>query len=677
MGRKVHRRLKAFLLCIAALLGGVGLTVLMPTSPAYADDGGYPYANYAGPGTVASQWVWTDANGQWYSDRYRMAYRNCTDYVAWKLDVTNDWYVGVTLGNAVDWKAWAQATPRNYPVNMTPAPGAVAWWGGHTWNGGYGHVAYVLSVSADGQSVNLGEYNFAANGVYGTRTIAKNQVDGYIHFKDLSGSSGGSSGGSTGTDNYFHGTPPDGAVIENHDGGLHKYVAIGGSLVWIPPETIWGYVDQMHNKFPAGHPFREIVWMHNDDIHALEYGYGGDRSHVPADNSFFYEAGGAQQYVIQYRYAFSIDSTDEVSYLGGVNKAVMVPPGLATRLAGTPDVPNDVLLKSLPDPAYYHQVNGTAFWADNFTVIDCIRTVKGGGIQPVPSTLLGKLWSVGKLSTQKTSCSFPPNWALYGPGGAERWWIDGANPYTRHHYSSSLALRCRLGSSPIEVQLPDAAGVNQPTEAEPLDCPNNTYVRIAGNGEVFQVVDGWLHYVTSPASLSCLTAGHPEVVINIDGAVVATTPRGSNAYCTLEGKQLQAPSGQIDYVKDGARRHVLNWAIVNCLKGRSATGDPIVVDQATFNGYTDSGVNAYCPYEKEAGLNFVQEQGSPIVWLVGPAAGGAGMKRHAGSLCVNDPYTTPIKAAHVFTVPAGETAGHTQGPDWWPSGADCQALPQG
>lgn len=562
---------------------------------------------------------------------------------------------------------------------MVPAVGAVAWWDfGFDAKGKDrgGHVAWVREVSADKAKVTLEEYNNPANsGVFNTRTISASSVSGYIHFKDLSGSSGSESG-STASDNYFRGAPPDGAVIENHDGGGHKYVAIGGSLVWIPPETIWGYVNQMHAKIPSGQ-FHEIVWMHDADVHAIEYGYGGDRSHVPADNSFFYEAGSTQQYVVQYRHAFSVGSSDEAAYLDGVNRAVMVPPGLSGRLAGVPDIPNDVILKAYNRPAYYHEVNGMALWADNFTVLDCIQVVKHGSIQPVPGNLMDVLDQYGRRTSEVTHCSFPPNWALYGPGGAERWWIDGANPYTRQHYGSSLALHCRLGSNPTEVQLPDVAGINQTAEAEPLDCPDNTYVRIVGNGEVFQVVDGWLHYVASPASLSCLTAGHPEVAINIDGAVVATTPRGSNAYCSFEGKMLQAPDGRVDYVQDGARRHVLNWAIVNCLKGRSGTGDPVAVDQATFNGYVDSGANAYCPYEKESGLNFVQEQGSPIVWLVGPAAGGAGMKRHAGSLCVNDPYTTPIKAAHVFTVPAGETAGQTQGADWWSSSADCQALPQG
>jgi hypothetical protein len=481
-----------------------------------------------------------------------------------------------------------------------------------------------------------------------------------------------------GSDGYFHGTPPDGAVIENHEDGGHKYVAIGGALALIPPETIWGYVEQMHARIPSGQ-FHEIVWMHSNDIHNIEYGFGGDRSHVPADNSFFYENGSTQQYVIQYRYAFSVGTAEELSSLGGTNRAIMVPPGLHARLAGVPEIPNDAILKAISNPTYYHIVNGTAYWANNFTVIDCIQTVKNGRLQPVPWSLILTLDNNGRINGQPTHCSFPPNWAIYGPGGAERWRVDGANPYVRHRYADPLALHCRLGSFLTQVQLPDVAGINESTEAEPLNCPNNTFVRIAGNGEVYQVVDNVLHYVMSPSALACLTSGHPEVVIDVDGRDVVTAPRGSDAYCSFEGKMVQAPSGRVYFVKGGTRYYVPSWGVLSCLKGRSATGDPIIVDQSTFEGYGDSGATAYCPYEIVPRLNFVQENGDSTVWVVGPpsAPGQPGVKRHAGSLCVPDPYTTGLLQYRISIVPPGETAGHVQGLDFWASGASCQALRQG
>ena len=467
----------------------------------------------------------------------------------------------------------------------------------------------------------------------------------------VSGNSGSSDGnGSTSSDGFYHGTPPDGMLVENEVGG-HWYVAAGGSLFWFD-KTNPAISQPLINQRDAKLGWMTVPKMHNDDIHAIEYGFGGNRSHVPRDNLFFYELGSNTQYVVMYGYAFSIASADEVVYLNGADKAVMVPPNAASRLSGMPSIPNDVLLQTRFDPAIYHVVNGSAFWANNTTVVDCIEKVKGGSLQPVPASLMTSWRLANRVSADVTHCSFPNTWALYGPGGAQRWWIDGANPYTRYKYGSPLALRCRLGASPTEVQLPDAAGINTPPEGAVLDCPNNSFVRIAGNGEVFRVDGGILHYIGSPATLTCLTWGNNGVVVDIDGAVVAMTPRGDPLSCQFEGRMLLAPGGQVDLVKDGSRRHVINPAIRDCLKGRAGTGDPVPVDQGLFNSYTDSGISAFCPYL--ASTRFVQGSGQPEVWRVFPD----GTRQHADGFCVSDPLTTNLEQFHVYVVPAGEVDGH-------------------
>jgi surface antigen len=86
------------------------------------------------------------------------------------------------FGDATNWKANAQKI--GFPVNMTPAVGAVAWWSS-------GHVAWVKSVNAGG-TVTIEEYNYAYNGTYKSpnRTIAANNPTGYIHIKDLGGGNG-------------------------------------------------------------------------------------------------------------------------------------------------------------------------------------------------------------------------------------------------------------------------------------------------------------------------------------------------------------------------------------------------------------------------------------------------------------------------------------------------------
>jgi len=607
---------------------------------------------------------------------------------------------------------------------------------------------------------------------------------------------------------YFHGVPPNGAVVENYDGGGHKYVALGGSLIYIPTsENIWDYVNQMQRLYPSGQ-FHDILRMHNDEIHAMEYGFGGDRVHVPGDNSFFYERGSAQQYDIQYRYSFSVGSIEELDYLGGRDRAIMVPAGIAGRLSGVPAIPNDVMMKSVSDPAVFHEVNGTAFWVPSTPMLDCIRVVKGGGMQPVPGSLLNVLRNAGRLTNQPTNCTFPHGQVLvgqpsgkqaivlYGSGFAigspdEAIAIGAANRavpvadvtvddvlgkspnipnghvfraglaaatyhYVDQHFSyipsvgmrDCLVFRGQLaggavsgGGNGVEVvpgsfidKFPKGAdayctledyrwsfdvgagnrqyvslfgtifqvgvdevaplgGVNaaRPMSHEGTDylerlnftIPNDELLRAPGDPRVYHIVDNQLHYVGSPATRDCLSARSGKNVRLVPQDLIdrmrAMGRVGADAACAYEGRLLQNSAGRVDYVQNGSRHHVTNSAIVNCLKGRVGSGNPIPVDDATFNSYADAGTDAYCPYELEPGLNFVQDPAYPgIVWLVGPATGGTpGVRRHAGSLCVNDPYTTPIKAAHVFTVPAHEIDGHVQGPDWWPSSADCQALPQG
>lgn len=161
-----------------------GLGIAFAPNPVNAETGGYPYAGYNGPGSDASQGTWTDSKGQWYSNRYRFAYRNCTDFVAWKLDETNEWYIGTSMGHARDWKEWALS--KGYGVDSAPAPGSVAWWAGSQANGFYGHVAWVESVS--GNDITIQEYNNPfGSGAFNVRTISKDDPSGYIHFKDLDG----------------------------------------------------------------------------------------------------------------------------------------------------------------------------------------------------------------------------------------------------------------------------------------------------------------------------------------------------------------------------------------------------------------------------------------------------------------------------------------------------------
>ena len=136
--------------------------VLCNVLPAHAADGGYPYADMHGPGTSPSGYTWTDAQGRRYSP-YGYVYRNCTDYVAWKvvsLGVPATTIKG--LGHAGQWAD--VAAKRNLSVSDKPSIWSVA----VQTSGGYGHVAFVEEVYADG-TITVSEYNVTP-GTFGVRT---------------------------------------------------------------------------------------------------------------------------------------------------------------------------------------------------------------------------------------------------------------------------------------------------------------------------------------------------------------------------------------------------------------------------------------------------------------------------------------------------------------------------
>jgi surface antigen len=99
----------------------------------------------------------------------RFAYGYCTWYVANKRYIP--W-----LGNAIDW--WPNARAYGQPEGQLPKVGAVM----VTRESGYGHVAYVESVNADG-SWTVSEMNFTGWNRVSGRTIGPGQVPlvGFIY----------------------------------------------------------------------------------------------------------------------------------------------------------------------------------------------------------------------------------------------------------------------------------------------------------------------------------------------------------------------------------------------------------------------------------------------------------------------------------------------------------------
>jgi hypothetical protein len=153
------------------LLGGGGGSV--PGGP----DGGYPHAGAADCSRQFGAYSWC-IGGNWFSSR-GYAYRNCTDWAAWRLQQmgASD---GATrgLGHGGQWGARAGAgrtsgTPLRGRAAVKPVSGSDA----------FGHVAVVEAVHGDGR-ITVSEYNAAGNGTYRTWTGHPSQR-GFSQFVDF------------------------------------------------------------------------------------------------------------------------------------------------------------------------------------------------------------------------------------------------------------------------------------------------------------------------------------------------------------------------------------------------------------------------------------------------------------------------------------------------------------
>lgn len=122
-------------------------------------------------------------------DEWNFAYRQCTSFVAWRLNSANgipfsNQYGGLyRWGDAGQWAASARSL--GIAVDTVPEVGAIAWSGPLYADASfYGHVAWVSQV-LDGGYVVIEEYNAGWAGSYGTRTVPWNQFQGYIHVNDI------------------------------------------------------------------------------------------------------------------------------------------------------------------------------------------------------------------------------------------------------------------------------------------------------------------------------------------------------------------------------------------------------------------------------------------------------------------------------------------------------------
>jgi surface antigen/peptidoglycan hydrolase CwlO-like protein len=115
------------------------------------------------------EWGYNGSYYNWSTGGY--AFRNCTDYVAWRTGAPGG------LGNA---KSWDDRAPSyGLTVSSTPREGAAA----VSNSGYYGHVMYVEAVNGDG-SIVISDYNRAGPGEYGVSSLSASTASNlrYVYF---------------------------------------------------------------------------------------------------------------------------------------------------------------------------------------------------------------------------------------------------------------------------------------------------------------------------------------------------------------------------------------------------------------------------------------------------------------------------------------------------------------
>lgn len=157
------------------LLGGVitisAFSLLGFRGKAYAN-GGYPWADAVCVTTGQTtgkcpNYEWS-INGQTRNGSTgNYYYRNCTDYVAWRLVSSGIALAKVSgLGNAGAWDN--NAPSKGLSVSSSPTAGSVGV------DERYGHVVFVESVN--GSTLTISEYNWGSTGSYSARSGSVNQL---------------------------------------------------------------------------------------------------------------------------------------------------------------------------------------------------------------------------------------------------------------------------------------------------------------------------------------------------------------------------------------------------------------------------------------------------------------------------------------------------------------------
>lgn len=236
--RNQHTHTRAVTLLLSFILAITGLLAVAPA--ASANTGGYPYAGLNGPGTNPPGSFWADQSGNGVSPN-GYYYRNCTDYVAWKLKSLGVADAKVRgLGNGGQWAANA-AGRAGVTVSNSPTVGSAAV---RLASGSdpYGHVAFVEAVNSNG-TITVSEYNWVVNGVpdgsFHQRTATGASM-GLTKFIDF-GVNGGVNGGLVNSSDIDGNSASDLVLTTSEPGGGSASMALRSTWEgFISPVKWWG-----------------------------------------------------------------------------------------------------------------------------------------------------------------------------------------------------------------------------------------------------------------------------------------------------------------------------------------------------------------------------------------------------------------------------------------------------
>ena len=420
------------------------------------------------------------------------AYRNCTDFAAWRVGITWASFIRHGDGNAVGWKQ--AAINDGYTVSSTPVVGAVAWW-----PGGLGHVAVVLSLNGDG-SVNVEQYNQQNTGVYSQQSSVR--ADAYLYINV--------------------GVPsPSGSFVRDTSTGEIDEV-IGGSLVGIPTETdcnslncsadLAEWTDSEFRAYKAEHPtIANNTFIRN------------------AEGTIFQAVGGT---------LLGIPTGSDCTALDCGNGAIQSEDDMINGYQSAhPTIANNTFIRNA-EGTIFQAVGGTLLGIP--TGSDCTALDCGNGAIQSEDDMINGYQSAHPTIANNTFIRNAEGTIFQAVGGTLLGIPTG---------SDCTALDCGNGAIQSEDDMINGYQSAHPTIA------NNTFIRNA-EGTIFQAVGGTLLGIPTGSDCTALDCGNGAIQSEddmINGYQSAHPTIANNTFIrNAEGTIFQAVGGTLLGIPTGS-----------------------------------------------------------------------------------------------------------------------------